>query len=76
MRPSGVCLAACRIVIHSVITVCREELEIVFFAFRFFCSFFDVEGKCWRGRGFEFWEFQKKKNLVGFFSCGGRFGDY
>ncbi len=31
VRPSGVCLAACRIVIHSVITVCREELEIVFF---------------------------------------------
>ncbi len=31
VRQSGVCLAACRIVIHSVITGCREELEIVFF---------------------------------------------
>ncbi len=31
VRPSGGCLAACRIVIHSVTTVCREELEIFFF---------------------------------------------
>ncbi len=41
-----------------------------FFSFRLFCSFFDVEGKCWRGRGFEFWEFQKKKNFVVFILVG------
>jgi hypothetical protein len=39
VRPSGVCLAACRIEIHSVITVCRGRVGDCFFPSDSFAHF-------------------------------------